>query len=104
VDGRTYGCRKLDVIGIPCSHVILAIRHQGGDLFEYLSEYYSKEKYLKVYDNIVYPVPSKDQWLRSNQPKIESPKSRSTPGRPKKLRRRDVDELRNPNAIRRGTI
>ncbi|XP_059431509.1 uncharacterized protein LOC132165014 [Corylus avellana] len=102
VDGRTCGYRKWDVTGIPCSHAILAILHQGGDPTEYLSEYYNKEKYLKAYDYIVYLVPSEDQWPKSNQPKIKPPKSRSTPCKPKKLRQRGVDEPRNPNAMRRG--
>jgi hypothetical protein len=88
VDGRTCGCRKWDVIGIPCSHAIFAILNQGGDSTEYLSEYYGNEKYFKAYDHIFYLLPSGNQWLRSNQPKIEPPKARSAPGRPKKVRQR----------------
>ena len=61
VNGRSYGCRKWDVTGIPCCHAISAILHQGGDPNDYLSSYYSKEMWLKSYDHIVYPVPSKEQ-------------------------------------------
>ncbi|XP_059432949.1 uncharacterized protein LOC132166186 [Corylus avellana] len=66
VDGRTCGCRKWDITGIPCSHGISTILHQGGDPAEYLSDYYGKEKYYKSYDYTVFPVPSEDQWPISN--------------------------------------
>ncbi|XP_059463443.1 uncharacterized protein LOC132192169 [Corylus avellana] len=102
VDARTCGCRKWDVTGIPCSHAISAILHQDGDPNDYLSPYYSKEMDLKCYDYIIYPVPSEEQWPRSGQPNIEPPKSRVTPGRPKKLRNIGVEEPRNPSAIRKG--
>ena len=86
VDGRTCGCRKWDVTGISCSHVISAILHQGGDPAKYLSDYYGKEKYYKSYDYIVYHVPSEEQWPICNQPKIEPPKAKATLGRSKKIR------------------
>lgn len=102
VAGRTCGCRKWDVTGIPCSHAISAILYHGGNPIDYLSDYYSKDKYLKTYQSIIYPVPSEEQWPRSNQPIIEPPKARIAPGRPRKVRVRGAEELKNPNAIRRG--
>ena len=101
MDGRSCGCRKWDVTDIPCSHAISIILHQGRDPNDYLSLYYSKETWLKSYDHIFYPMPSEEQWPRSNQPKIEPPKSRVTLGRPKKVWQRGVKEPRNPNSIRK---
>jgi hypothetical protein len=49
VKGRICGCRKWDVTGIPCSHPISAILYHGGNPIDYLSDYYSREKYLKTY-------------------------------------------------------
>jgi hypothetical protein len=43
VEGRTCGCRKWDVIGIPCSHAISAILYHGGNLRDYISDYYSRK-------------------------------------------------------------
>jgi hypothetical protein len=102
MDGRTCGCRKWDVTGIPCSHAISTIVHRGGKPTDFLSPYYTKETWLKSYDHIVYPVPSVEQWPRSNQPKIEPSKSRVTTGRPKKIRQMGAEEPRNPNSVRRG--
>jgi hypothetical protein len=47
-------------------------------------------------------VPSEDQWPMSNQPIIEPPQSRATPGRPRKIRYRRVKEPKNPNTMRKG--
>jgi hypothetical protein len=102
VEGRTCGCRKWDVTGIPCNHVISAIIYHVGNPRDYLSDYYSRETYLRTYQPMIYSVPSEDQWPRSDQPIIEPPKSRATPGRPRKIRFRGVKETRNPNAIRNG--
>jgi hypothetical protein len=104
VNGRSCGCRKWDVTGISCCHAISTILHQGGDPNDYLSPYYSKEMYLKSYNHIVYSVPIEKQWPRSNQPKIEPPKSRATPDRPKKVRQMGVEEPRNLNSIMKGAI
>ncbi|XP_059446413.1 uncharacterized protein LOC132177958 [Corylus avellana] len=38
VEGRTCGCRKWDVTGIPCSHAISAILYHGGNPIDYLSD------------------------------------------------------------------
>ena len=75
VEGRTCRCRKWDVTGISCNHAISAIIYHGGNSRDYLSDYYSKETYLKTYQPIIYPMPSEDQWPMRNQPIIEPLKS-----------------------------
>jgi hypothetical protein len=102
IEAGTYGCRKLDVTSIPCGHAISAILHQGQDLTEEFSEYYGKGMYLNAYNHVIYHVPSAEQWPKGIQPNIEPPKARATPGRPKKVRERGVDEPRNSSAIRKG--
>jgi hypothetical protein len=102
VESKSCGCRKWDVTGIPCAHAISSILYDGRNPVDFLSEYYSKETYLRAYQPIIYPVPSEEQWPRSNQPRIEPPKSRAAPGRPKKVRQRGIEEPKNPNTMRRG--
>jgi hypothetical protein len=96
VEGRMCGCRKWDVTGITCSHGISVILYHCGNPRHSISDYYSREWYLRTYRPIIYPVPSEDQWPLSNQPIIEPPQSRATPGRPRKIRSRGVDEPKNP--------
>ena len=57
VEGKTCGCKKLDVIGIPCNHAISAILYHGGNSLDYFSDYYSK---LKTYQPVIYPMPSEE--------------------------------------------
>jgi hypothetical protein len=47
-------------------------------------------------------VPSKDQWVRTDQDEVDPPILRATPGRPKKVRRRGPEEPRNPYCMRKG--
>jgi hypothetical protein len=51
---------------------------------------------------MIYPVPSEDQWVRTGQDEVDPPTIRPTPGRLKKVRRRGLDEPRNPHCMRKG--
>jgi hypothetical protein len=42
VEGRTCGCRKWDVTGMPCSYAISAILYRGGNPRDCLNDYNSK--------------------------------------------------------------
>jgi hypothetical protein len=55
---NTCGCRKWNVSGIPCAHVISTIWNGGGNLENYLSPYFGNEMYLKSYAPIIYHEPS----------------------------------------------
>jgi hypothetical protein len=61
-----------------------------------LTHYFENEMYLKACEPIIYPVLSEEQWVRTNQPKIEPSKSRATISRPKKVRNRSANETSNP--------
>lgn len=98
---QTCGCMQWDMIGIPCPHAISAILHNSSKPEQYLHQYYSVQNYKKAYDPMIYPVPSKDQWVKTGQDEVDPPIIRSTPGRPKKIRRRGPDEPRNPYCMRK---
>lgn len=65
VVARTCGCRKWDVTGIPCEHAISATLYHRCNLTKFLSQYYSKDNSLKVYQPIIYPMPSEDNLLEA---------------------------------------
>ncbi len=49
-------------------------------------------------------MPSQEQWIPTQHDKLEPPVSRVAPGRPKKVRKRQVDDRRdpkNPNRMRK---
>jgi hypothetical protein len=53
---------------------------------------------------MIYPVPSKDQWVRTGQDEVDPHIVRPTPGRPKKIKRRGPNEPRNPYCMRKGGV
>lgn len=94
---RTCGCRKWDLIGIPCAHAISMILFDGGKPEDYVHEFYSIYAYNRCYSPIIYPIPSEEQWLKTTADPPIPPRARAQSGRPKKLRKRQVDEPKNPN-------
>lgn len=90
--------------GIPCAHAVSTILFHEGIIEDFVDHCYSKEMYLNVYEPIVYPVPSEEHCVKTNMEKIEPPKYRVSPGKPKKVRMRGTDKPKNQNRIRKGGI
>jgi hypothetical protein len=93
---RTCGYRKWEMTRIPCAYAHSAVTFHGHKLEDYVDHYYSIEMYKKAYAPMIYPVPSEEQWIRTNHGVLEPPRSKVTPGRPRKARTRAPDELRDP--------
>jgi hypothetical protein len=53
---------------------------------------------------MIYPVPSKDQWVRTDQDEMHPPIVGPTPRRTRKIRIRGPDEPRNPYCMRKGGV
>jgi hypothetical protein len=53
---------------------------------------------------MIYPVLSEDQWVRTGQYEVDPPIVRPTPGIPKKVRRRGLDEPKNPHCMRKSGV
>jgi hypothetical protein len=83
---------------------VAAILYDYGDPENYMDECFTIEVYKKAYAQIIYPMPSEEQWIKTNHDKLEPPRGRITLGRPKKQRRRALNESRdpkNPNRMRK---
>jgi hypothetical protein len=46
------------------------------------------EIYKKAYEPVIYPMPSEEQWIKTQHDMLEPPMARATPGKPKKLRKK----------------
>ena len=89
---------------IPCPHVVATILYDYGDPEDYVDECFIIEVYKKAYAPVIYPMPSKEQWIKTSHDKLVPPRGRITPSRPKKQRRKATDESRDPknsNRIRK---
>ncbi|KAK8549131.1 hypothetical protein V6N12_062029 [Hibiscus sabdariffa] len=93
----TCTCREWEINGIPCCHAICAMYHDSKKPETYISEWYSKDKYLASYNHILQPVRGKKFWSKGLSP-ILPPKVKVLPGRPKKNRRKDKDEPKKVNS------
>jgi hypothetical protein len=90
---KTCGCKKWDITSILCHHAISAILHQGSKIEDYVDHCYTIEKYKKSYEPIIHPVPSMEQWTRTQYDPVDPPLERCHPGRLKKMRKETLLNL-----------
>ncbi|XP_007227226.2 uncharacterized protein LOC18790575 [Prunus persica] len=96
---KTCSCRRWDLCGIPCSHAISCIFQKEANVFDYTHDCYKKEAYLSSYEPMVHPIPSMDQWQRTNWPPIIPPPYKKQPGRPKKSRNKGPADVEVPAPV-----
>ena len=89
---KLCGCRQWEMTDIPCPHVVCAILYDFGHPEDYIDECYIVERFKKVYASIIYPMPSDEQWMKTQHNHLEPSRSGMQPGRPKKKRTRAPDE------------
>ncbi|KAL2900116.1 EF-hand calcium-binding domain-containing protein 5, partial [Bienertia sinuspersici] len=68
LDARKCTCRKWDLSGIPCCHVIACIFFCYGNAEDYVDESYTREMYLKTYSRTIPPLEGERHWPRVNMP------------------------------------
>ncbi|KAM6586893.1 hypothetical protein CsatA_009498 [Cannabis sativa] len=95
VDLRSWvcSCRRWELTGIPCSHVVAVIWHNKQDPELYVSKWYTKEYYMKAYSHQIFPIRIQDEWPRSGKIGMINPIHKKQPGRPKKSRKLELQEL-----------
>lgn len=96
LNNRTCTCKIWDLIGIPCGHGVAAIYRMKGTPEDYVDPIYRTSTFLNAYTTTIGPVPSEENWPTSNHINILPPHYKTAPGRPKKARKRAVDEPKNP--------
>jgi hypothetical protein len=74
---------------------VAAILYDYWDPEDYVDKCFTIEVYKKAYATVIYPMPSKEQWIKTSHDKLELPRGRIILGRPKKQRRRAPDESRD---------
>ncbi|KAK9267728.1 hypothetical protein L1049_010161 [Liquidambar formosana] len=100
LERRSCLCRLWDIIGVHCCHAIAAIYVDGSTLEDYVDPYFHVETYLRIYKPITVPIPDKQHWIGVDQgaPVMPSPLRRPS-GRPKRVKKKGVDEPVNPYRI-----
>jgi len=93
---KTCSCRVWQVTGKPCSHALAFIAKLSREvqMDEFVHEYFSVVRFRKTYAGTFTPMTSKDQWPKVDLGyKIQKPKLRRKPGRPRKSRIKAHDEI-----------
>ena len=63
------------------------------DFYQFVPDFYRKERYEECYRLIFHPVNGKDIWERTAYTDLQPPPIKRQPGRPKKKRNKDPSEL-----------
>jgi hypothetical protein len=62
---------------------------------DYISHRYTVDMLKKAFEPIVYPMPGEEQWIKTNGEHVDPPVVRIQLGRPRVVRTRGPDELKN---------
>lgn len=104
IDKRQCGCRKWDISGIPCIHAIAALGFNNLEPLDYVHDCYRVDTYMRTYDNLMGPINGKDMWPSTDNVKLLPPDIKKRAGRPKKARRREPEEPKDPIRLGRKGI
>lgn len=92
IEHRRCSCREWQIVGIPCKHAAAAITHKRGNIEEWCDPTFMKETYLRAHATMIHPIQDQRLWEPVEGDVLEPPPLRRLPGRPRKNRRREVDE------------
>ncbi|KAG7572036.1 MULE transposase domain [Arabidopsis suecica] len=82
MDKKTCGCRKWEMVGIPCVHAACVIIGRKEKVEDYVSDYYTKVRWRETYRDGIRPVQGMSLWPRmSRLPVLPPPWRRGNPGR-----------------------
>ena len=81
--------------------MISCIWSNNEDPEKYVADCYKKETYMKAYRHQIHPLNPIEQWPKTGTTPMEMPPNRSKPGRPRKLRRVEPDEVLPPRGATR---
>lgn len=85
LDNKTCTCRKWDVSGIPCRHVIACLFYLHKEPEDYVDVCYTKEAYVRAYSGSINPCTGERHWPKVDLA-LDPPPIKIGPGRPRKNR------------------
>ena len=100
LNARTCDCNRWQLTGLPCPHAVACILSRDLQLLDYVHNWYKKGTFLKAYETPMNPMPGPNLWKKTSAIPPKPPAPSKLPGRPKKCRRKEPEEVR---AARTGT-
>ncbi|XP_050222638.2 uncharacterized protein LOC126672724 [Mercurialis annua] len=93
-------CGRFQIDEMPCPHTLAILSSLHLDPYQYCSKFFTKENLLAMYDGVVYPMPSQNNWdIPTEIERIEilPPIGKIPAERPKKKRINGPLETINPS-------
>ncbi|GMP92589.1 hypothetical protein CsSME_00042748 [Camellia sinensis var. sinensis] len=87
----TCGCKKWDLLGILCAHIVSTTKYLCEESEKFVHQYYKVETYLKIYDNMLSPINDRDMWPTTEYAKVLPLDVNKRPGRPKQNKRKETN-------------
>ncbi|XP_057745171.1 uncharacterized protein LOC130963039 [Arachis stenosperma] len=100
---HTCSCNMWQLIGMPCVHVIAAIRKKHDKPEDYVHKWLCMESIYLTYAHSIQPVPSEEYWHRTGYIKPNSPPIKRPIGRPKvhKRKKDPIEDLIQGDKVRK---
>ncbi|XP_024169793.1 uncharacterized protein LOC112176210 [Rosa chinensis] len=95
IERKSCACRRWDLSGIPCKHVVSAIHYMREKPKDYVDTFYWTKTYLAIYSNTISHVNGMDLWERTDDAAILPPQYNRQPSRPKTKRIKDTSKKAN---------
>ncbi|KAG8378804.1 hypothetical protein BUALT_Bualt07G0023000 [Buddleja alternifolia] len=94
-------CGMFQMVGYPCCHALSCIALMREEINDYVDDCFKKDAYLKVYNHGINPVSGMLDYEDSGLGVVDPPHVRIMPGRPKKVRRRDANDIRGHTMVQK---
>ncbi|PON32759.1 Zinc finger, PMZ-type [Parasponia andersonii] len=93
LDRRSCSCRRWELTAIPCMHAVSVIYDNNEEPEDYIHEAYLKNTYVNTYKHVIHGIRKEAEWFTTNLKPLEPPPTVTQPGRPNKLRIKELGEV-----------
>ncbi|GAA0165464.1 hypothetical protein LIER_39988 [Lithospermum erythrorhizon] len=90
---KTCTCRKWQLTGIPCCHVVKGCKYRCQKPKDLVDDYYTKDTFMKCYNNVLHPPLPPEMWKKCGFSPIIPPHYTTKRGRIQVVRRKEHGEL-----------
>ncbi|XP_058759549.1 uncharacterized protein LOC131632841 [Vicia villosa] len=89
---KSCSCNFWELVGIPCRHVVAALRYRKRSPEDFVDEFYTRDKFALCYGFSISHINGQDMWPEVEMEQVLLPSYKKGPGRPRKVRIRELGE------------
>ncbi|KAG8365951.1 hypothetical protein BUALT_Bualt17G0025400 [Buddleja alternifolia] len=101
LNDKHCSCGMYQLVGYPCCHAIASLNYHNLEYDDYVDDYSKKDCYMRVYSQMINHVPCMHDFEESPLGMVDPPNVKVRVGRPRKVRRRDGNDRRDPTCVSR---